>query len=108
MNDTVIVFSKYWTKLDQPMFTTLRKSKFAKEGEKVKIYNKPNVDVFPALCLLVVKFPLGKLSTVLLCIDTDTRTREAAISKIQQFYRTPLTDDTVFYLHLFQKEVPNK
>ena len=37
MSETVIVFSKNWTKFDQPMFTTLRKSKFAKEGEKVKL-----------------------------------------------------------------------
>lgn len=108
MSETVIVFSKNWSKLDQNMFTTLRKSKFAKEGEIVKIYNKPNVNVFPALCLLVEKFTLAELSTVLLCIDTGTKTREAAISKIQQFYPTPLTDETIFYLHLFQKEVQNK
>jgi len=108
MSETVIVFSKYWTKLDQPMFTTLRKSKKAQEGEKVKIYNKPNMDVFPARCLLVMKFPLARLSTYLLCVDTDTRSRTAAIATIQQFYSKQLTDDTIFYLHLFQKEVQNK
>ena len=104
MTLTIIPFSKNWSKLDQPMFTTLRKSKKALEGEMVKIYNKSNVNVFPAQCLLVMKFTLGELSTGLLCVDTDTKSRSAAIAEIQQFYRKPLTDETVFYLHLFQKE----
>lgn len=108
MTETEIVFSKNWSKLNQQMFTTLRKSKKAQEGEVVKIYNRPNVVVFPARCLLVMKFPLAQLSTYLLCVDTDTRSRTAAIAEIQQFYSKQLTDDTIFYLHLFQKEDPDK
>ena len=101
----LIPFSKDWSKLSQRLFITLRKSEKAQVGEVVKIYNKPNVVVFKACCLLVMKSTLGELSTALLCYDTDTHTRAAAIAEIQQFYKTSLTDDSVFYLHLFQKEV---
>ena len=104
----IIPFSKDWSKLSQRLFITLRKSEKAQQGEVVKIYNKPNVDVFKACCLLVMKTTLGELPTALLCYDTDTHTREGAIAEIQQFYKISLAEDTVFYLHLFQKEVQNK
>ncbi|MGC9781736.1 MAG: hypothetical protein HZR80_21020 [Candidatus Heimdallarchaeota archaeon] len=97
-------FSFNWSKLHQPMFTTLRKSKKVQEEEQVKVLNRKIGETFTARCLLVVKYPLDAIPTSLLCYDTDTITREDAIAEIQSFYRKPLTPETIFYIHLLQKE----
>jgi len=98
-----IPFSKNWSKLRQQMFTTLRKSKKAKEGELTKIIIRNISGSFTVRCLLVVKLPLASISSELLCVDTDSKTREEAIAKIQAFYHNALTPGTNFFIHLFQR-----
>jgi len=96
-------FSKNWSKLSQQMFTTLRKSKKISEGELAKIIIKGIDGSIIARCLLVVKLPLASISSYLLCVDTDSKTREEAIAQIQAFYHNALTPGTNFFIHLFQR-----
>ncbi|MGC9781739.1 MAG: hypothetical protein HZR80_21035 [Candidatus Heimdallarchaeota archaeon] len=98
-----IPFSKNWSKLQEKQFTTIRKRKMAKIRWINKVINRATKEEFDVSCHRIDKLSLQEIPTDLLLKDTDSKTREEAITKIQSFYRKPLTDDTIFYVHYLEK-----
>jgi len=103
-----IPFSYNLSKLQDEEFTTIRKQKMLQVSERRWIYpaiveNRITNEIFEVQCTRIDKLPLGEIPTELLLKDTDSTTRDEAIAKIQKFYRKPLTDATVFYVHYLKK-----
>jgi len=94
MSDKIpeLKFSEDWSKLDWLVFTTIRKPHppyNAPDGTAFHV--KTPTREFDALLLLNIETPLDALSDELLCYDTDSRTRDEAIAKLNSFYRKPPT-----------------
>lgn len=98
-----LVFSKWYKKLENDVFITLRRKPQCFAGEKVTVVIKGLPNVFYAKCLQLLKVSLNELSNDLLLFDTDAITRSEAIELIQSFYRKELKDDEVLILHIMEK-----
>jgi hypothetical protein len=88
----ILKFSEDWTKLDWLVFTTIRKPHppyNAREGTVFHV--KTPTRKFDAVLLFNVETPLDTLSDELLCYDTDSRSRDEALTKLNSFYRNPPT-----------------
>ncbi len=98
-----LVFTKKWSKLDDRIFTTIRKNCNFKRNEIVEVYIKETKETFNAELLLKHRLKLYELSRTLLAYDTDTLDKDAAIAVLQNFYRNKITEETEFYLLLLRK-----
>lgn len=86
----VLKFSEDWTKLDWPVFTTIRKPHPPYNAPEGTVFQAETpTRAFNALLLLNIETPLDALSDELLCYDTDSRSRGEALTKIDRFYRKP-------------------
>ena len=98
-----LVFSKWYEKLDNDLFITLRKKPQCFAGEVVKVTIKKEPIYFEARCLQLFTRSLGELSDWLLMFDTDTSSRKDAIALLQSFYRNPLRKNELFMVHVMVK-----
>ena len=99
-----LVFSENWSKLNDRLFTTLRKTCSLKQNEKIQVYIKPTNNRFFATVLYKSYQNLSSISDSLITYDTDTKTREEAIKVFQQFYHLPIIGENQFYLLIIEKE----
>ena len=99
-----LVFSINWPKLDDRLFTTLRKTCYFNFNEKVQVHIRPTNKRFFATVLFKSKQELLDISTSLITYDTNTKTREEAFKVLQKFYHNTIDENTEFYLLLLQKE----
>ena len=100
-----LIFSKWYSKLNNELFITLRKRKQCDIGEHVQVTIKGMDKTLFAKCLEIIPRDLDHYSDELLIFDTDTNTREEAIELLQSFYRTPILPDTRLYLHVFSRKL---
>ena len=105
--DYTIPFSKNWSKLQEDEFTTIRKQKYKFRWIHTVI-NRATKEEFDVRILSIEEYHLEDIPTDLLLKDTDSSTRKEAIAKIQKFYRKPLTDGTIFYVHYLKRSIPAK
>ena len=95
-------FSKDYTKLDDRVFTTIRRRDKWEAGETVKV-EAPTKN-FHAKIIYHCGVMLDDLSTEVLCYDTDTETREKALTLLNSFYRKPLAWNEYLEFYLLRKE----
>ena len=89
-NLPVLKFSRDWTKLQDRVFTTIRKSHPPYEGPEGESWSvQTPTKTFTAKLLLNTNTSIDDLSDSLLMYDTDSPTREEALQKINSFYRDP-------------------
>jgi hypothetical protein len=100
-----LVFSKWYAKLSEGLFITLRKRPQCFAGEIVEVTIKKSPVYFHAQCLQVIPLPLEELSDELLQFDTDCSTRKEAINLLQSFYRNKIEPTTKFYLHILTQKI---
>jgi hypothetical protein len=84
----ILKFSEDWTKLDWLVFTTIRKPHppyTAPEGTVFHV--KTPTKEFDAVLLFNIETAIADLSDELLCYDTDSQTRDEALTKLNSFYR---------------------
>ena len=87
-----IKFTHHYTKLELPVFTTIRK-KGRKYKPETKVLIKAPKGNFNAVILDVERVKLKDLSTDFLMADTDKKTREDAVKLLNSFYRKPITEN---------------
>lgn len=100
-----LIFSKWYSKLNNELFITLRKRKQCNVGEVVRVTIKGMDKTLFAKCLEIIPEDLDYYSDELLTYDTDTNTREEAIELLQSFYRKPILPDSRLYLHIFSRKI---
>ena len=98
-----LIFSKWYEKLGNPLFITLRKRPLCFAGEKVKVEIKNEPIMFHAQCLQLIPLPLDEITDELLLFDTDTKTRREAINLLQSFYRKKIQPTDKWYLHILRR-----
>jgi hypothetical protein len=88
----VLKFSHDWTKLNDRIFTTIRKPHDPYDRPEGEIFDVISpTKRFEAILLFSIQSPIQDLSTDLLCHDTDTVTREQALATLNGFYKIPPT-----------------
>ena len=103
MTGKILRFSRDWSKLSHPLFTTIRRRKLLEVGETVKVVSPSNE--FEAIVLSCLKTPLCMVNNELLKWDTDSRTVKEALEKLQSFYRNQLRPTENLYIYfLLRKE----
>ena len=88
-----IKFSHDYSKLDYPVFPTIRRYDRYELSEHIQV--KTPTKNFPALIISKAFVKLSLLQTEFLCLDTDTKTREEAYKVLNSFYRKPITEEEV-------------
>jgi hypothetical protein len=86
----VLKFSEDWTKLDWPVFTTIRKPHPPYDAPEGTVFHvKTPTKEFDAVLLFNVETAIADLSDELLCYDGDARSRDEFLAKLNRFYRKP-------------------
>ena len=83
-------FSKDWKKLNDPIFTTIRRRTDLEEGNIIDIISPKKK--FKGIVLFRTSIELSKISTSLLTYDTDTLIRNEAIKVLNSFYQKEIKD----------------
>lgn len=94
-------YSHHYSKLDQKIYTTVRRYKKGNEGD---IVNETYPDgSHKAEILLEILRSLDKMETTFLLNDTDCNTREEAIELINSFYKKPIDLDEKLFVYILQR-----
>jgi len=104
MNSTIeqIVFDKYYSKLDDDYFTTIRTSKKDVVGKYVKIIH-PRGE-FSVECIKIEEITLINVDNDLLMKDTDTQSIYDALEELKLYYSKLTLLDKV-YVYYFDKKL---
>lgn len=104
MKDKTLVFQEHYKKLDKPEFTTLRNSDKNLKKNDIIVVRTPRT-AFKARVTWCRKIPLEFIKDDVLCADTDTNTREEALTELRRFY-PDLTEETwVKFMYIRRKDV---
>ena len=98
----VLRFSRDWSKLNERMFTTIRKPHPPYDAPEGTIFQvETPTRTFLASLAFSTETELEELSTDLLTYDTDSDTRERALGVLNSFYRTaPVTVQLMLLIRL--------
>lgn len=104
MEAKLLKFDKNYSKLDSPVFATLRlnppnKSKYVKNKEYMV---KSPGQTFVAECIMILEGQLRNLGDDFLMADTDTESRQEAIEELRRYY-PELKKDTLMTCYWFEK-----
>lgn len=104
----ILKFSKDYSKLEDRVFTTIRRYDRYKVGEIVSV--KTPTKQFHVLILHKFKSKAKDLHKEFLCYDTDTDNLIEAINVLNSFYKKPINDFekmTILILEKFRSDYKN-
>lgn len=95
-------FSERYPKLEDPVFTTIRRSdKYGEGGDRVRVVVKGEQE-FDAVILMKVSANLSSLSTQFLTYDTGADSRNEAVDILREFC-VDLDADAELTVYLLKK-----
>lgn len=97
-----IKFSQHYQKLTHPLFPAIRRHGKWLQDEIVTVQSPQ--ETFTAKIVYACELQLQDIPTELLCYDTDTRTREEALTVLNPFFHTPLGEEENVTLYLLLKK----
>ncbi|MBD3343102.1 MAG: hypothetical protein GF353_28650 [Candidatus Lokiarchaeota archaeon] len=107
----IIYFSKFYTKLNDLEFTTIRRYDRYKAGQVYNVFLKQKNNkrfLFAAKLLRKEKKIINKIDTNFLLKDTDCKDRQESIDLINSFYRNEIDSEKEKLTILYFKKLVDK